>query len=204
MKLLKRMFAVFASCALVAGLASCGGGGNPKQNNNAVKNANDSSVKCERVLNSVCHIHIDFDKDNTIKTTDGNITVNLGTDFIADTDESSDVAAYVPLKFVNDTDKSFDLQIYIGINAVVASDYAHSNVDSSVYNDGYVKEVNAGETIIDKIPVRCDEPGQVVSIGGGESGVRVIPGYELRLPGNDKQYIQWTAEKLDIPVKSLQ
>lgn len=204
MKLLKRMFAVFASCALVAGLASCGGGGNTKQNNNTVKNANDSSVKCERVLNSVCHIHIDFDKDNTIKTTDGNITVNLGTDFIADTDESSSVVAYVPLKFINDTDKSFDLQIYIGINAVVASDYAHSNVDSSVYNDGYVKEVNAGETITDKIPVRCDEPGQVVSIGGGESGVRVIPGYELRLPGNDKQYIQWTNEKLDIPVKSLQ
>ncbi|KFI85180.1 hypothetical protein [Bifidobacterium ruminantium] len=29
MKLLKRMFAVFASCALVVGLASCGGGGNP-------------------------------------------------------------------------------------------------------------------------------------------------------------------------------
>ena len=204
MKLLKRMFAVFASCALVAGLASCGGGGNTKQNNNTVKNANDSSVKCERVLNSVCHIHIDFDKDNTIKTTDGNITVNLGTDFIADTDESSSAVAYVPLKFINDTDKSFDLQIYIGINAVVASDYAHSNVDSSVYNDGYVKEVNAGETITDKIPVRCDEPGQVVSIGGGESGVRVIPGYELRLPGNDKQYIQWTNEKLDIPVKSLQ
>lgn len=152
----------------------------------------------------MCHIHIDFDKDNTIKTTDGNITVNLGTDFIADTDKSSDVVAYVPLKFVNDTDKSFDLQIYIGINAVVASDYAHSNVDSSVYNDGYTKEVHAGETITDKIPVRCDEPGQVVSIGGSESGVRVIPGYELRLPGNDKQYIQWTNEKFDIPVKSLQ